>query len=147
LGRQRRAYPIYNSNSDLFIDDEPDSESTNDRSKRAADATNTEVRNRNSQEIKVERLKFDHQENYSGNRGGANRGRNQSRPNQRGSFTNGKSDNSRESNLDKLVKEIRQKVKDTRKFWSNLPYTACNNDDFASAGNSDSCWNGQSVNR
>jgi glypican 4 (K-glypican) len=59
---------------------------------------------------------------------------------------NGKSD-SRESALDKLVKEIRQKVKDTKSFWTNLPYAACNNDDFAPAGNNDNCWNGQSINR
>lgn len=142
LGRQRRSYPLFNSNADLFIDDEQDEEFL-ERSKRAAEPTNPENR-RNNQEIKVEPFKFARNENYSGNRGGANRGRSNS--NQR--YTNGnRNDNTRESGLDKLVKEIRQKVKDTKKFWSNLPYTACNNDDFAPAGNSDNCWNGQAINR
>lgn len=145
LGRQRRAaYPLINSNADLFIDDEQD-EFTNERSKRAADPVNQENR-RNNQEIKVEPFKFPRNENPSGNRGNANRGRSNNRSSQR--YQNGsKNDNNRESGLDKLVKEIRQKVKDTKKFWSHLPYTACNNDDFAVAGNSDNCWNGQSVNR
>lgn len=144
LGRQRRAYPLVNSNADLFIDDEQDDFSI-ERTKRAADPVNQENR-RNNQEIKVEPFKFPRNEQFSGNRGNTNRGRNANRNSQR--YTNGnKNDNSRESGLDKLVKEIRQKVKDTKKFWSNLPYTACNNDDFAPAGNSDNCWNGQAINR
>lgn len=143
LGRQRRSYPLINTNADLFIDDEQDE--VIERSKRAADPVSQENR-RNNQEIKVEPFKFPRNENFSANRGTTNRGRSSNRNNQR--YTNGnKADNTRESSLDKLVKEIRQKVKDTKKFWSNLPYTACNNDDFAPAGNSDNCWNGQSVNR
>lgn len=152
LGRQRRAIPLYNTNADLFIDDGQDIEN-NDRVKRTADPGNQENRsNRNNQEINIEPIKFSRND-YQGNRG--NRGRNgngsrnnnnNSNNNQRGNYMNGRSD-SRESALDKLVKEIRQKVKDTKKFWSNLPYTACNNDDFAPAGNSDNCWNGQTVNR
>lgn len=145
LGRQRRAaYPLYNTNADLFIDDEPE-DSSNERTKRAADPVNQENR-RNNQEIKVEPFKFPRNENFSGNRGNSNRERNTNRSSQR--YTNGnKNDNTRESSLDKQVKEIRQKVKDTKKFWSNLPYSACNSDDFAPASNSDNCWNGQSVNR
>jgi glypican 4 len=145
LGRQRRSYPVLNSNADLFIDDEQDDVSV-ERTKRAADPVNQENR-RNNQEIKVEPFKFPRNENFQGNRGNTNRGRSSNRNSQR--YTNGgnKSDNTRESSLDKLVKEIRQKVKDTKKFWSNLPYTACNSDEFPTAGNSDSCWNGQTINR
>lgn len=136
-----------NTNADLFIDDEQD-EVPNERTKRAADPVGQENR-RNNQEIKVEPFKFPRNENFSGNRGTTtanNRGRVSNRNSQR--YLNGsKNDNNRESNLDKLVKEIRQKVKDTKKFWSNLPYTACNTDDFATAAQSDNCWNGQSVNR
>lgn len=145
LGRQRRAIPLYNTNADLFIDDEYDNEHY-DRTKRAADPGNQENRsNRNNQEINVEPIKFSSNV-YQGNRGGNNnRGRTPNRNNQRGG--NYMKTDSRESPLDKLVKEIRQKVKDTKKFWSNLPYTACNNDDFAPAGNNDNCWNGQVVNR
>lgn len=147
LGRQRRSNPALNSNADLFIDDEQDDVSVeHERTKRAADPVNQENR-RNNQEIKVEPFKFPRNENFPGNRGNTNRGRSSNRNSQR--YTNGgnKSDNTRESNLDKLVKEIRQKVKDTKKFWSNLPYTACNSDEFPTAGNSDSCWNGQTINR
>jgi glypican 4 len=145
LGRNRRAYPLYNTNADLFIDDEQDEEDLKQRTKRAADPANQENR-RNNQEVKTELYKFPRNENVAGNRGG-NRARNQNRNNARGGYpSTGKVDN-KESALDRLVKEIRQKVKDTKKFWSNLPYTACNNDDFAPAANSDNCWNGQTVNR
>ena len=66
----------------------------------------------------------------------------------RGTFNRVKSDNNRESMLDKLVKDIRQKVKDSKKFWSNLPYQVCNNDEVAApASNSDNCWNGKNVDR
>lgn len=121
-----------------------------ERTKRAADPANPDNR-RNNQEIKIEPpFKFAINDN-SGNRGQPNRGRNNNNSRNSNShqrYTNGnRNDNNRESGLDKLVKEIRQKVKDTKKFWSNLPYTACNNDDFAPAGNSDNCWNGQSINR
>lgn len=146
LGRQRRSpYPLFNTNADLFIDDEQDEE-VNERMKRAADPVNQENR-RNNQEIKVEPFKFPRNENYQGTqRGNTNRGRSNNRSSQR--FTNGsKNDNNRESSLDKLVKDIRQKVKDTKKFWSHLPYTLCTNEDFALAGNTDNCWNGQSINR
>lgn len=145
LGRQRRSYPLINSNADLFIDDEQDEEFL-ERSKRAAEPSNPENR-RSNQEIKVEPFKFARNENLPVSHGSGNSGRSNSRgSNQR--YTNGnRNDNNRESGLDKLVKEIRQKVKDTKKFWSNLPYTACNNDEFAPAVNSDNCWNGQTINR
>jgi len=84
----------------------------------------------------------DYQENRGTNRGRSN---NSNRNSARGQYT-GKTD-SRESALDKLVKEIRQKVKDTKKFWSNLPYTACNNDDFTPSRDNDVCWNGVGINR
>lgn len=160
LGRQRRAVPLYNSNADLFIDDgEEEVEQQPQqpqlysyRNRRAADPGNQDNNrsNRNNQEIEYEPIKFSHNNNYQGNRGG-NRARVSSgnRSNPRGSSFvngNGKSD-SRESALDKLVKEIRQKVKDTKKFWSNLPYTVCNHDDFAPTHNADNCWNGNTVNR
>lgn len=116
--------------------------------KRAADPGNQENRsNRNNQEINYEPMKFPRND-YQANRGNSNSGRSgNTRSNQRGgNYSNGKSD-SRESALDKLVKEIRQKVKDTKKFWSNLPYTVCNNEEFAPSHNADNCWNGQTVNR
>jgi glypican 4 len=113
--------------------------------KRAAEPVNQENR-RNNQEIKVEPFKFPRTENFPNNRGTTNRGRTTNRNSAR--YMNGnKNENSRESALDKLVKEIRQKVKDTKKFWSNLPSATCINDDVAPAGSSDNCWNGQAINR
>ncbi|XP_021938701.1 glypican-6 isoform X2 [Zootermopsis nevadensis] len=62
-------------------------------------------------------------------------------------FGRSEEDQSGQSNfvptLDKLVKDIRQKVKDTKQFWSHLPYQICNNDHVAaSPSKDDSCWNG-----
>ncbi|PSN32123.1 Glypican-6 [Blattella germanica] len=51
--------------------------------------------------------------------------------------------NSNAPTLDKLVKDIRLKVKDTKQFWSHLPYQICNDDQVAaSPTKEDSCWNG-----
>lgn len=153
LGRNRRAVPLYNTNADLFIDDgqeEVEEEPISYRNRRSADPGNQENNrpNRNNQEINYEPIKFSRNDNRgSGNRGrvaNGNRSNQQQRGN--GSYMSGKSD-SRESALDRLVKEIRQKVKDTKKFWSNLPYTVCNHDDFAPTHNADNCWNGNTVNR
>ncbi|XP_030750341.1 glypican-6 [Sitophilus oryzae] len=49
-------------------------------------------------------------------------------------------------NLDKLVTEIKTKIKDTKKFWLQLPYQYCSNESI-SAGPSDNgnCWNGTTV--
>jgi glypican 4 (K-glypican) len=149
FARQRRAAPLYNTNSDFFIEDDDDHHMT----KRAADPGNNQEnrsnRNNNNQEINYEPMKFPRNDYQANRGGGGNRGRsgNSNRSNQRGAtYMNGKPD-SRESALDKLVKEIRQKVKDTKKFWSNLPYTVCNNEEFTPSHNSDNCWNGLTVNR
>ncbi|XP_055907997.1 glypican-4 isoform X2 [Eupeodes corollae] len=54
----------------------------------------------------------------------------------------------REPVLDKLIKEIRQTVKQSKKFWSNLPYQICNNEDIAALSDEDNnCWNGHTVDR
>lgn len=56
-------------------------------------------------------------------------------------------DNNREP-IDRLVKDIRQRVKDSKRFWSNLPYMLCNNEDVAAPPASDgNCWNGHTVDR
>lgn len=50
--------------------------------------------------------------------------------------------------LDRLVKDIRQRVKDSKRFWSNLPYMLCNNEEVAASPSSDgNCWNGHTVDR
>lgn len=77
--------------------------------------------------------------NKGGNRGGGSMQRNRN---------NEDNDDNKESPLDKLVKDIRQKVKDTKKFWSNLPFQICNNEEIAAPTSSDAnCWNGNAVDR
>lgn len=50
--------------------------------------------------------------------------------------------------LEKLIKDIKHIVKESRKFWSNLPYQICNNEEIAEAPNKDiDCWNGTAVNK
>ncbi|XP_050087549.1 glypican-4 [Anopheles aquasalis] len=50
--------------------------------------------------------------------------------------------------IDRLVKDIRQKVRDSKRFWAQLPYMLCNNEDIAEQDQNDaSCWNGTAVDR
>lgn len=57
-------------------------------------------------------------------------------------------DDNKEAPLDKLVKDIRTKVKDSKKFWSNLPFQICNNEDVAASPSNDmNCWNGNRIDR
>ncbi|CAH1133609.1 unnamed protein product [Ceutorhynchus assimilis] len=48
--------------------------------------------------------------------------------------------------LDKLIEDIKLKIKNTKNFWIQLPYQYCNNDTI-SAGPSDDgkCWNGTTI--
>ncbi|XP_071439873.1 glypican-6-like [Hetaerina americana] len=55
----------------------------------------------------------------------------------------GMGDGHRGPSLERLVKDIRQKVKDTKFFWTNLPYQICNDDKVAANPVKDEmCWNG-----
>uniref|UniRef100_A0A8D8U7X6 Glypican-4 n=2 Tax=Cacopsylla melanoneura TaxID=428564 RepID=A0A8D8U7X6_9HEMI len=55
----------------------------------------------------------------------------------------GEAGNSSSNELDKLIKDIRGRVRQTRNFWSKLPYQMCNeNDYFSSGAQDDNCWNG-----
>lgn len=49
--------------------------------------------------------------------------------------------------LDKLVKEIRQKIKDSRQFWLYLPYQRCNEGLIVPPSNTKECWNGTHVDK
>uniref|UniRef100_A0A182Y7F0 Glypican n=1 Tax=Anopheles stephensi TaxID=30069 RepID=A0A182Y7F0_ANOST len=50
--------------------------------------------------------------------------------------------------IDRMVKDIRQKVSNSKRFWSQLPYMLCNNEDSAEQPTSEaSCWNGTAVDR
>ncbi|KAJ8916167.1 hypothetical protein NQ315_016306 [Exocentrus adspersus] len=45
--------------------------------------------------------------------------------------------------LEKIIADIKQKIKDTKQFWLNLPYQYCNNLSLHSSNNETSqCWNG-----
>ncbi|XP_019767363.2 glypican-6 [Dendroctonus ponderosae] len=48
--------------------------------------------------------------------------------------------------LEKLIEDIKIKIKTTKQFWVQLPYQYCNNDNI-SAGPSDdgNCWNGTTI--
>ncbi|KAK5646746.1 hypothetical protein RI129_005210 [Pyrocoelia pectoralis] len=48
--------------------------------------------------------------------------------------------------LEKLIRDIKQRVKDSRQFWSQLPYQMCNNEAVPPTfeGN---CWNGTALGR
>ncbi|XP_030570986.1 glypican-4 isoform X2 [Drosophila novamexicana] len=55
---------------------------------------------------------------------------------------------SRDPILDKVVRDIRQRVKDYKKFWSNLPISICSNEDIAASSDVDGmCWNGHTIDR
>uniref|UniRef100_A0A336KHF0 CSON010509 protein n=1 Tax=Culicoides sonorensis TaxID=179676 RepID=A0A336KHF0_CULSO len=45
--------------------------------------------------------------------------------------------------IDRLIKDIRQKVKDSKKFWSNLAFQMCNNENIIASSNENKCWTGQ----
>jgi len=49
--------------------------------------------------------------------------------------------------LDKLVKEIRQRVRDLRQYWIYLPYRICNEGLIVLASNTNECWNGTHVDK
>lgn len=82
----------------------------------------------------------------SSNSGGNNNKRNNKRKQQ-----NRKNDddyNGRDPALDKLVKDIKQRVKEYKKFWSNLPHQICSNDEISTSTDADGmCWNGHTIDR
>ncbi|XP_022211281.2 glypican-6 [Drosophila obscura] len=99
-----------------------------------------------------------------GNGGGGNHRRQQQRrkqqQQQRRKQQNNRNDNDndddenerggggREPILDRIVRDIRQRVKDYKKFWSNLPHSICSNEDIAASSDVDVlCWNGHTIDR
>ncbi|XP_022336642.2 glypican-6-like [Crassostrea virginica] len=48
------------------------------------------------------------------------------------------------TSLDRLVKDIKEKVRVAKDFWVQLPYSVCNNEQIAAPpGNDTDCWNGK----
>ncbi|XP_017068325.1 glypican-6 [Drosophila eugracilis] len=99
--------------------------------------------------------------NGGGGGGGGNNRRQQQRrkqQQQRRKQQNNRDDNDDDDNesggggrepiLDRTVRDIRQRVKDYKKFWSNLPHSVCSNEDIASSSDVDGmCWNGHTIDR
>lgn len=116
----------------------------------------------NSREVYVDQMQFDaasDEDNHGANRGGRRKNKNNNR---NGAVNGGNGDlntatrtrvyeddtDHREPPLDRLIRDIRAKVKDSKKFWSNLPYQICNNDEIAAAPSNDvNCWNGKEIDR
>ncbi|XP_050309620.1 glypican-6 [Anthonomus grandis grandis] len=48
--------------------------------------------------------------------------------------------------LDKLIEDIKLKIKNTKQFWVQLPYQYCNNETISASPSDDGkCWNGTNV--
>ena len=47
------------------------------------------------------------------------------------------------TNLDRLVRDIKEKVQQAKDFWVQLPYTICNGEIAAQPNLDNDCWNGQ----
>ncbi|XP_014602695.1 PREDICTED: glypican-6 [Polistes canadensis] len=61
--------------------------------------------------------------------------------------TSGEDRSSTAAILDKLVKEIRQRIRDSRQFWVYLPYQLCNDGLVQPPSNTKECWNGTHVDK
>ncbi|KAK6299153.1 glypican-2 [Coregonus clupeaformis] len=52
------------------------------------------------------------------------------------------------TNLDRLVSELKERLRPMRGFWVSLPHTICNDENMAAdVTNEDRCWNGQTRGR
>lgn len=108
----------------------------------------------NNRDLIFEPLQFDGESEEEVPNSSANRGRKKNKNNNRNggnASSKGRNDDDNEDNkeppLDKLVKDIRTKVKDSKKFWSNLPFQICNNEDIDASPSNDNCWNGNKIDR
>ena len=111
----------------------------------------------NNRDLVFEPLQFDGESEEEVMSTSSNKGRRKNKNNNRNGgnvASKGRNDDdddnedNKEPPLDKLVKDIRSKVKDSKKFWSNLPYQICNNDEIAASPSNDlNCWNGNRIDR
>lgn len=169
LGRRRRA--IEEQEDDfLFLDGDTPAEEVGeaaiveerDRVRRSAEPEpNKEIRD-------FEPVRFSSEQHHQGTTenggrgsggGGGGGGRGNGKNRARGSKSRMDYEVNMEPTLDKLIKDIRQRVRETKKFWSNLPFQFCNNEEFnlsplavapslpgaAVPTTQQKCWNGQTV--
>lgn len=125
---------------------------TAERYKRQAISDQTEA-TKSNRELYFESLQFD-QSGSDEDMPNTNKGRRKNKNNNRGGASSsgrGSKDDDedkKEPHLDRLLKDIRTKVKDSKKFWSNLPYQICNNEEIAASPTNDmNCWNGMKVDK
>lgn len=155
LGRRRRAAadPQHQDDDFLFLDGDTPAEELGEmierrRQSRSADPEpNKEIRD-------FEPVHFS-SENYANNdQAGGDSGNSRSgsgRPAKnraRGGKNRMDYDINMEPTLDKLIKDIRQRVRETKKLWSNLPLQVCNHEEFnlgSAATAQQKCWNGKAV--
>ncbi|XP_018330772.1 glypican-6 isoform X2 [Agrilus planipennis] len=104
--------------------------------------SSVEVNNNNSTatststtEITLQTLKFNNDNNSSNNG-----------KKKRKKVMESTTESGNEPSLDKLIKDIKQKVKDSRRFWTHLPYQFCNSEqDIAGPSVNATCWNGTAI--
>lgn len=168
LGRRRRSVEEENQDDFLFLDGDADGSQIEEggeameRVRRNAEPEfNKEIR-------EPEPVRFSG-ENYADNErlegaaaaptGGGGQGGRGRKNRGRGNKNRMDYDVNMEPTLDKLIKDIRQRVRETKKFWSNLPFQFCNHEEFNLATSAaatplipgvavttqQKCWNGQSV--
>lgn len=90
----------------------------------------------------------DSTESGSNGGGGGNNRRNNNKRKQQNRKNDDNEYNGRDPPLDKLVKDIRQRIKEYKKFWSNLPHQICSNDEISTSNDADGmCWNGHTIDR
>lgn len=143
-------YQLETGSDNFSFDDSPPAEAGSpivERTKRGA-----ALPNGNNRELQFESLNFDTQKdalidnNSNKARRKNNRNRQPSAPVPK--RHDDENDENKDPLLDKLVKDIKQKVRDSRKFWSNLPYQICNNEEFSAPTSADAnCWNGKGADR
>ncbi|XP_067903134.1 glypican-6-like [Heterodontus francisci] len=51
------------------------------------------------------------------------------------------------TSLDRLVTDVKEKLKKAKKFWSTLPYNMCNDNSSANVAEQNECWNGSNKSR
>lgn len=133
-----------------------------ERTKRSDDAVAAAHDTSTNREISYEPLQFSNTDDFSDTNTNSNKNNNkrknknknkkQQQNNNDDDDDMNKSDSTEEDDvnkepeLDKLVKDIRQKVKDSKKFFSNLPYQFCNHEDLLTTPDNElKCWNGKTI--
>uniref|UniRef100_A0A182QIC9 Glypican n=1 Tax=Anopheles farauti TaxID=69004 RepID=A0A182QIC9_9DIPT len=154
------------SDSQFTFDDEGEEQDQDEKrlNKRSAGSANGGGGDSTSRELKYEPLQFSDGDvqftNSNGppvsgggsnsNANGANGGRPNRRKHKGGRKQSSEQDEqeNQEPMIDRMVKDIRQKVSNSKRFWTQLPYMLCNNDELAEPpANDASCWNGTAVDR